>query len=132
TVRLNQIEPNVAIQYGAHWPEYLTFVLSLYMALLALGFYQAEVCRDWRLTLIRLAAGMVLGFIIMSVVSYLFKDVGIWRSIFVLAMGFAAVGILICRTVFRQVADLERFKRNVILLGAGKRAHRIVELEEAP
>lgn len=132
TVRLNQIDPQATIQYGAHWPEYLTFVLSLYVALLALGFYQAEACRDWRLTLIRLAAGMVLGFIIMSVVSYLFKDVGIWRSIFVLAMGFAAIGILLCRTVFRQVVDLERFKRNIILLGAGKRAQRILELEKSP
>lgn len=131
TVRLHQIDDG-PIKYAAHWPEYLTFVLSMYVALLAVGFYQSETCRDWRLSFVRLAVGMVLGFIIMSVITYLFKEVGIWRSIFAYAMGFAAIGFMVSRAVFLQVADLEGFKRRVLILGAGKRAKRIAELEQSP
>ncbi|RIK91895.1 MAG: sugar transferase [Proteobacteria bacterium] len=130
TLRFTQLDLT-PIDYADHWPEFVTFVTSVYVAMLAVGLYQPEVLRDTRMTLVRLTVAMGLGLVLTSVVSYVVRDVGIWRSIFLYALGFAFVGLLISRGVFFRLADREGFKRRVVLLGAGERAKRIAEMEKS-
>ncbi len=130
TLRFTQLDLT-PIDYADHWPEFVTFVTSVYVAMLAVGLYQPEVLRDTRMTLVRLAVAMGLGLVLTSVVSYVVRDVGIWRSIFLYALGFAFVGLLLSRAVFFRLADREGFKRRVVLLGAGERAKRIAEMEKS-
>lgn len=114
-----------------YWLEFLTFVGVVYMSMLALGLYQIDTCRDIRMTLVRLGAAVLFSLIATSVILYLFPDVDIWRSVFLLALALAAVGIVISRIVFVRVADMNMFRRRVLVLGARSNAARIKALDES-
>ncbi|MDA5193577.1 TIGR03013 family XrtA/PEP-CTERM system glycosyltransferase [Govanella unica] len=129
TVRFTQLDL-LPIQYGHHLPVFATFVIIVYVSMLAVGLYQTESCRDIRIMVVRLPIAMLLSFIMMSVASFVLPDVSIWRSIFAYSIGFAIVGIVISRIVFTHVADLDLFRQRVIVLGAGARAERIRNMEK--
>lgn len=127
TTRFSQL--NMAIAYGEHWGAFLAFVAVVMVSMVAVGLYQAEAYRDVRVMVIRLATSAVLSLVAMSVVSFVLPDVDIWRSVFAYGLAFAVAGILISRTIFARIADLDQLKHTVILLGAGKRARRIKDME---
>ena len=110
--------------------EFATFVAVVYVSMLAVGLYQLEACRDLKLTLVRLGAALLVSLVVTSVISYLFPDVDIWRSVFVYALVFSAVGIFISRFVFVRVADMNLFRLRVLVLGARRAAKRIQDLEQ--
>ncbi len=130
TVRFNQLgfEPG---NYAVYWTQILIFVVVFYVSMLAVGLYQTETCRDLRVTLIRLGISAILSLVMMAVVAFILPDVQIWSSIFAYGLVFAIIGILSSRVIFVQVADLEAFKRRVLILGAGKRASRLKDMEES-
>lgn len=127
TTRFSQL--GMAISYGEHWGVFLAFVAVVMISMIAVGLYQAEAYRDIRVMVIRLATSAVLSLVAMSVVSFVMPEVDIWRSVFAYGLAFAVVGILISRAIFSRIADLDQLKHTVILLGAGKRARRIKEME---
>ena len=118
------------INLGNYVFEFLTFVVVVYVSMLSVGLYQLEACRDLKMTLVRLGAAMILSLVATSVISYVFPDVDIWRSVFLYALAIAATAIVITRTVFVHVADMDMFRRRVLVLGARKAALRIKEYEE--
>jgi sugar transferase (PEP-CTERM system associated) len=116
---------------GNYIGECLTFVVVVYVSMLSVGLYQLEACRDLKMTLVRLGAAMILSLVATSVISYVFPDVDIWRSVFLYALAIAAIAIVITRTVFVQVADMDMFRRRVLVLGSRKAALRIKDYEES-
>lgn len=128
TVRFSQLDLD-PIEFRRHIPVFVTFVVVVYVSMLAVGLYQTESCRALRVTAVRLPIAMLLSFIMMSVVSFVLPDVSIWRSIFAYGIGFAVLGVLTSRAIFTHVADLDLFRQRIILLGAGPRAARIKEME---
>jgi len=115
-------------EFTSELPEKLTFLAVFYVVALAVGLYQREACRNLRMTLLRLGVAMVIALAIMSVIFFLFPDLIIWRSIFISALLLIFADILIVRVVFSLVAGREAFKRRVVVLGAGPRAARILDL----
>lgn len=112
-------------------PEKLTFLAVFYIVALAVGLYQREACRNLRMTMLRLGVAMIIAFAAMSVIFFLFPDVIIWRSIFIFAFVLIFAGVLLARSLFSLAAGTEAFKRRVVVLGAGRRAARILELAES-
>lgn len=110
--------------------EFVTFVAVVYVSMLAVGLYQMEACRDLRMALVRLGAATLLSLLATSVILYLFPDVDIWRSVFLYSLTLAAIGIVISRSIFVRVVDLNLFKRRVLVLGARRAAQRIKDLEK--
>lgn len=111
-------------------PKFLLFVLVLDASMVALGLYQRETCRDIRITSVSLIFSLAAAALVLSVIFFMFPGIKLWRSIFLLGFVFAFVGILLTRLIFMQLVDLERFKRRILVLGAGPRAGRIADLTE--
>ncbi len=127
TTRFSQL--GMGVSYGQHWGAFLAFVAVVMVSLVAVGLYQSEAYRDVRVMVIRLLTSALLSLVVMSVVSFVLPDVDIWRSVFAYGLGYSVIGIFVSRMIFSRIADLDQLKRTVILLGAGKRARRIKEME---
>ncbi len=111
--------------------EDIAFVALAYVAMLAVGLYQLEHCRDLRMTLVRMIAAWVFAFIGMSVVFYMFPDVSLWRSISFYALLIGFVGVFVLRFLFSRLVNHEALKRRILVLGGGARAAKLGELERA-
>jgi sugar transferase (PEP-CTERM system associated) len=75
-----------------------------------------------------LLVSFVLSFVLMSVIFYAYPTILIWRSVFLIAVQLAFVAILIVRAIYSAYADHSRFKRRVLVLGAGPRAKSMLSL----
>ncbi|MFQ5784203.1 MAG: TIGR03013 family XrtA/PEP-CTERM system glycosyltransferase [Alphaproteobacteria bacterium] len=110
-------------------PEALTFSAILGFAMFALGLYQREYLRDMRTVFVRLATSFTVAFLGLSLVFYVFPDLKIWRSALAIAIVFAVFGILSVRFAVARTAQFERFKRRILVIGAGRNAARLFALE---
>jgi len=128
-IRLESIDTTVT-PFLDRLPATLTFTAIVYIAMLAVGMYQQECCRDLRMTFVRMLAAFAGSMAVMALVFYITPQLLIWRSIAAIALIFAAVGIMLARIIFQHVVDMSVFKRRVVVLGAGKRAAKIRELEK--
>lgn len=109
--------------------ETLSFVVTTFVIMFALGLYQKEYFRDISTIFVRLVFSFIFGFLVLSVIFYVAPSLKIWRSVFAIAILLAFAGIMVVRVLFLQVADLSAFKRRILVLGAGARAARIEALE---
>lgn len=128
-IRLESIDTTVT-PFLERLPATLTFTAIVYIAMLAVGMYQQECCRDLRMTFVRMLAAFAGSMAVMALVFYITPQLLIWRSIAAIALIFAAAGIMLTRVIFQHVVDMSVFKRRVIVLGAGKRAAKIRDLEK--
>jgi FlaA1/EpsC-like NDP-sugar epimerase len=117
------------VHLNAHLLKFGVFVVAVYLVALAVGMYHTDALRDLRVTIIRFGIALIISFVFMSVIFYIFPAIGIWRSIFTMALALAFIGIMIARIIFMRVADISGFKRNILVLGAGERARRIEEVQ---
>ena len=108
--------------------ELLTFTLVLSVVMLGVGAYQSDVYRSVRLAVMRLSAALMIAIVAISVVFFLFPNVKLWRSILALAFSFSIVSVLVARTVFGRMVGWKRFRRRVLVLGAGSRALQIQQI----
>jgi sugar transferase (PEP-CTERM system associated) len=113
------------------WPL-LTFAVTLQLGMMATGVYGSEALRSLRFGMARLLAGVSLGVIFLSLVRFLLPALTLWRANSIYAMIFAIVALFITRTLLTQIVGTEKFRRRILVLGAGQRAARIGTLAEAP
>ncbi len=118
-----------APSFVERWPETLTFVLTIYLSMFALGLYRREACRDIKISFVRLFFVFLLGFPLLSIVFFAYPAVSTWRSIFVISFGLAFVGLFAARIAFSRLVDVNALKQRVLVLGAGPRARRVHQLE---
>ncbi len=109
-----------------------TYTVTLGISMLAVGLYQADSQRSWRMTITRLAVAFFIGFNLMSVMFFLFPSVALWRSIALYAMILSLWSLLFARLVFGQVVSWDRFRRKIIVLGAGNRGAKLRDLALLP
>ena len=100
-----------------HYPEIGFFIVINLVVMLALGLYQRGTCLELKVVTGRLLVSFVLSFVLMSVIFYAYPTILIWRSVFLIAVQFAFVAILIVRAIYSAYADHSRFKRRVLVLG---------------
>jgi sugar transferase (PEP-CTERM system associated) len=113
-----------------NFPEVVTYVVVIYLSMLAVGLYHRDAYRDLRMAVIRLIIAFVVSFVVLSVIFFLYPDVTIWRSIFAISFFLAFAGVLVARLGFYTLVGRGAFKRRLLVLGAGERAWRIQELEQ--
>ncbi len=125
----------VGIAYGPiseRLADLSTFMVAMGVSLLAVGLYQPDGQRSWRRTITRLIAALFLGFILLSVVFFLVPPVALWRSIALYAIIFSFIALLFARLIVGQIVSWDRFRRRVIVLGAGARAEKLHQLALLP
>ena len=113
-------------------PQLLTFACALQVALVAVGAYAAASFRSLRFAAARLAVAVSLGILGLSLVFFLLPSLSFWRSNLLYAMVIAVALLLATRAMLGRALGGDAFKRRVVVLGAGERARRVVELSRTP
>jgi sugar transferase (PEP-CTERM system associated) len=111
-----------------HVAELAAYVIINLLMMLALGLYQHGTCLDRKVVAGRLLVSFALSFVVMSAAFYAYPTILIWRSVFLIAIQFSFIAILGARTIYSAFADHSRFKRRVLVLGAGSRAKSMLSL----
>ncbi|WP_041391953.1 TIGR03013 family XrtA/PEP-CTERM system glycosyltransferase [Sphingobium sp. SYK-6] len=110
----------------------LSFAIALQTAMIAVGVYGPEALTSLRFATARLLVAISLGVIFLSVMHFMMPDYTLWRSNSLYAMILAFLFLLVLRILLGSILGSEAFKRRLVVLGAGKRADRIRQLEKRP
>lgn len=112
-------------------PQLAAFAVPLGIAMVAVGAYQADVLVSLRQAVMRLIVAVSLGVIFLSLLYFFMPTVSLWRSSLFYAMLFAIAGLVAARVLFRRMLGGDRFRRRIVVLGAGARAARLGRLERS-
>jgi len=106
----------------------IIFASVMYSSMISMGLYQRHL-RDGRKGMfIRTGVAFGIGFVVMSLLFYLFPSLFLGRGVFGLALLFALIGIVIARLVYIKLVNREALNRRILVVGAGKKAHLIESL----
>ena len=117
---------------SSRWPQLLSFAVALQLALVAVGGYGAASFLSLRFAAARLAVAIALGVMFLSLIYFLIPALALWRSNLLYAMAAACVLLVAVRAALGRTLGGERFKRRIVVLGAGARAARICDLADQP
>jgi sugar transferase (PEP-CTERM system associated) len=106
----------------------LAYATSMTISMIAVGLYQRGLPFSAGL-LVRLGLSFLIASVAMSVVFYTFPDLVVGRGVMAYAMLFTFVGVLGLRTLFFRIAQNEEQATTVLVLGTGRQAKMIAELE---
>lgn len=120
---------NLSGSLEKHLPQAVIFATVFILTMFALGLYNKDQIRDLGTVLTRLLFSIFFGFIVLALLFYVYPDFQIWRSALAIASVVGVSGIMVIRWVYLKSADLNAFKRRILVLGVGEKAARIEELE---
>lgn len=112
--------------------EVFTYAAVVSVVMLATGLYETHGYRSARLTATRLLVAFGLSLVVLAVIFFLLPDVALWRSIFLYAALFSFVLIMAVRSLSALLVNWDRFRRRIVVLGAGERAAKLAEIGRAP
>ena len=112
--------------------QLVSFAAALQLSLVAVGGYGAASFLSLRFAAARLAVAIALGVTFLSLLYFAVPALSLWRSNLLYAMGFAVVLLVGVRALLGRTFGGERFKRRVLVLGAGSRGARLAELADQP
>lgn len=130
----------MAAMYIRFWaePEYLevfsasfelravVFGLVMVTSLAAIGLYQRSLRDNWLGLLARQSIGFVMGSIAVTFVFYLAPQIFIGRGVIGVALLISFPIVALGRSLFFRMVDIKALRRRVLVLGAGRRAAKIV------
>ncbi|ATE66737.1 TIGR03013 family XrtA/PEP-CTERM system glycosyltransferase [Rhizorhabdus dicambivorans] len=111
-------------------PQLLSFALAIQAPMIGVGVYAAESMQTFRFAAARLLVAISLGVILISVLNFISPGITLWRSNSLYSMILAVVLLLMVRVLLGGFVSGDTFKRRVLLLGAGRRAKRVADLEK--
>lgn len=106
----------------------MAFAASMTVAMIAVGLYQRGLPFSAGL-LVRIGLSFLIASIAMSVVFYTFPTLAVERGVMAYAMLFTFVGVLGLRSLFFRVTQSEAQSTRVLVLGTGRQAQMIADLE---
>lgn len=119
----------LSVSVGEHLDEAIVFAAMFSFMMFSLGLYNKAHGASLVTVLTRLIVSFAFAAVALALVFYIFPSIAIWRSALAIAFGLALVGIIFIRWIYLRVADLQAFKRRILVLGVGKKAARILTLE---
>ena len=127
-IRANQIGMHVDY-VGNRISPLFTFAASVQLAAMAVGVYSQESLQSLRFAIARLIVAVSLGVIFMAIMAFALPGMTLWRSNSLYAMMLSFGYLALSRLILGSLIGAESFKRRLLVLGAGKRAQRIKDLE---
>ena len=106
----------------------LAYAASMTIAMISVGLYQRGLPFSAGL-LVRLGLSFLIASVAMSAVFYAFPALVVGRGVMIYAMLFTFVGVLGLRSLFFRVTHSEMQSNTVLVLGTGRQAQMIAELE---
>jgi len=113
-------------------PNMIAFAAALQGAMVAVGVYGVQALHSVRFATARLIVAVALGILLLSLVFFVFPPVAFWRSSLLYATWIAVALMIAVRGALRDWLGGPRFRRRVLVLGAGLRAGRIQALALRP
>jgi sugar transferase (PEP-CTERM system associated) len=125
------INPTPELGAEAHFlfPKAAVFTLVMLATMIAFGLYNRESQQRSYPHYFRCAGSFAAGLLVMMVVFFAIPALALGRGAFALAIVVAFVGHMAARVMFSRLADAHAFKRRVLVIGTGRRAARVAELE---
>lgn len=120
---------NIESSLKIHLPQAVIFATVFTVTMFALGLYNKDHVRDLGTILTRLLFSFFFGFIVLALLFYIYPAFQIWRSAMAIAFMVAVVGLMTIRWIYLKSADLNAFKRRILVLGVGEKAAKIEALE---
>ncbi len=111
-------------------PPILGFAIVCWLSQVSIGLYSPEALRSPRYAFARSLVALSLGGVALAVIDFALPTMGFWRSTLLYALGLAALLLGVSRVVLSHAVDRDRFKRRVVVLGAGTRAARLKALAQ--
>nr|WP_137678564.1 TIGR03013 family XrtA/PEP-CTERM system glycosyltransferase [Parerythrobacter lutipelagi] len=112
--------------------QIVSFSLTVWIAMIAVGVYGSEALRSLRFAGARLLVAVSLGILAVSLLDFLIPGATFWRSTLIYAMLFAIGVLILARLLIGTFIGSAAFRRRVVVLGAGLRAKRLKALAERP
>lgn len=107
----------------------LVFSSVFIVAMFAMGLYEGLLNSSIASMLVRLVMAFFVGFVVLSAIFYVVPEFSTWRAVTGAAIGLGLIVIALVHVVFLKFANLEPFKRRVLVVGVGEMARRILDLE---
>jgi sugar transferase (PEP-CTERM system associated) len=123
------MDPGALLDRAALLAGFAAVVLT---AMIAVGVYGSEALRSLRFAAARLLVAVSLAIIALALLDFLLPGSTFWRSTLLYAMALAIGLLLLNRMVVAGILGGHAFRRRVLVLGAGPRARRLMELGEGP
>ncbi|MXO95392.1 TIGR03013 family PEP-CTERM/XrtA system glycosyltransferase [Erythrobacter aquimaris] len=108
------------------------FALIVWLAAIAVGTYTPLALRSIRFATARLFVALGLGMLTISFVNLVLPGTALWRSILLYAMAIGLALLVVNRIVATRVVDAQTFRRRILVLGAGPRARKLLDLSHRP
>ena len=103
----------------------LVFSVVLSLSSVGLGLYRRSLDWDDYHLAVRVCISFAIGSAVIISIYYLFPKYSMARSVFVYALGFAFIGMMLSRYFFYHYANTDKLKRRVLVLGAGEKAKQL-------
>jgi sugar transferase (PEP-CTERM system associated) len=131
SLRAGQIgmDPGALLDRAALLTGFAAVVLT---AMIAVGVYGNEALRSLRFAAARLLVAVSLAIIALALLDFLLPGSTFWRSTLLYAMALTIALLMLNRVVVAGILGGHAFRRRVLVLGAGPRARRLLELGERP
>ncbi|MBY6014042.1 TIGR03013 family PEP-CTERM/XrtA system glycosyltransferase [Qipengyuania gaetbuli] len=113
-------------------PAVIGFAVIVWLATIAVGTYTPIALRSMRFATARIFVALGLGIFAISFVNLVLPGTALWRSILLYAMAIGLVLLVVNRLLMSRIIDKDAFRRRVLVLGAGPRAQKIVDLSRRP
>jgi sugar transferase (PEP-CTERM system associated) len=113
------------------FPKAAMFCLVMILTMTTFGMYQREYRENSGAVVLRLAASLLLGFGVMSLVFYVLPALFLGRGVIGIAMLLAFAGIAATRLLFSKFTDMGMLLPRVLVLGTGSRALNMEALTRA-
>lgn len=109
-------------------PELLGFALIVWLAMIAVGAYGPEALRSIRFAIARMLVAVGLSVFLISFFYLLLPGAALWRSVLLISMGTSVLLLTLDRLILGRLIGVDAFRRRVLILGAGERAARLMQL----
>lgn len=106
----------------------LAYATAMVISMISVGLYQRGLPFSAGL-LVRLVLSFLIASVAMAAVFYTFPDLVVGRGVMAFAMVFTFVGVLGLRALFFRLTHSDAQSTNVLVLGTGRQAQMIAELE---
>jgi len=113
---------------GLLFVKALLFAVVMMSAMTFMGLYQRHLREGVEGMLLRVAASLTLGFVLLSIVFYVVPDIAFGRGEFALSLVIALLVMVFARFIFTRIIDEDMGNRRILVLGVGMRAMAINKL----
>lgn len=114
---------------ASYVPRAALYTATIVLMIFAVGLYNRQFWTKFGGMVVRIVAALILSFILLTVVFYTVPAFSIPRSILAAALVAALPGLILVRSLVPRLLDLESLKRRIVVIGVGRPAARIEELE---